>query len=230
MYPFLLSVTSWLRDGVIRDVGKDPARGRSRQLIQMIGAVPLNTWTERWDATPENVVEAIMTSRWPRTLTQALTDAAYRQNNVAWAWALLTTADLKKVAPKLISILPLHLCKALINRFESELEGSLPLEKESPLLRVLRYWPHAWDEDMIHTWSAHLVYQIERDNEEKPSVFLRTAVKQLARACPPDSADHLIQNFEPYKYKSSGWQLALSEMINILIFRRDMYDEIERQK
>lgn len=219
-----------VRDGVTREIGKDPARGRSKQLIQMIGAVPLETWTERWEAPPKKIVAAMITSRWPRTLTQALMDAAHRQKNVPWAWALLTTADIKIVAPKLISILPLDLCKELVYRYQNEMDGDLPLEKESPLLRVLRYWPHAWDETMIQTWSDYLVDQIKRDNEDRPAVFLRTAVKQLARACPPDAADRLIQKIEPFKEKSSGWQLALSEMINILIFRRDMYNDIERQK
>ena len=41
-------------------------------------AIPLEHWTEIWQAAPETQ-QAAQASRWPRTLTQAMASASQRQ-------------------------------------------------------------------------------------------------------------------------------------------------------
>ncbi len=219
-----------VRDGIAKLAenltGDTLARARSRQLTQIVGAIPLDYWIETWQAAPETIVRAAQKSRWPRTLTQALALAAERQRNAAWALALAKYSDFKINALKIVPVLTPEAVQLLSQQFHDELDETLPpLHKDSPLLRLLRYWPHVWDAEQTIMWTEFLVRQINVD--EKPTPFLSTAVKQLARACPPESADGMITAVTPLINTHTGWKTTLNEMIRVLRFRRDMYEEIE---
>lgn len=228
---FPMSVSDeMVRDGVTRlapNLNETAvARARSQQLTQIVGAVPLDWWTETWQATPDGIVQAVQASRWPRTLTQALALAVQRQNNVTWALALARHCDFNTIVPKIMPVLTPEAAGHLLQTFLDELDGSLPpLHTDSPLLKILRYWPHGWNAGQMEIWTALLLRQIEAD--EKPSPFLRTAVKQLARACPPGSVDGVVTAVSPLIASHPGWRNELNEMVRILRFRRDMYQEME---
>lgn len=200
------------------------ARARSQQLTQIIGAIPLEHWTEIWQAAPETIVQAAQASRWPRTLTQAMASASQRQNNVTWALALAKHSDFNATAVKTVPVLTLNAARELLYGFRDELDEALPLHKDSRLLPFLRNWPHAWDAEMVAFWTTLLVQQIEGD--EKPTPYLRTAVKQFARACSPESIDGVITAVSPLSDDHPGWKTVLNELIRILRFRREMYEEI----
>ena len=72
-----------VRDGVLERSGKNLAHFRGLQLIEMVGAVPLDHWSTTWAVRPDDVVLAMRASLWPRTLTQALCLAAVRQAQCA---------------------------------------------------------------------------------------------------------------------------------------------------
>ncbi|MCP4422950.1 MAG: hypothetical protein GY803_00515 [Chloroflexi bacterium] len=214
------------RDGVNRDVGKNAARGRARQLMQLVSAIPLDWWEKRFGATPEEIMLALETSRWPRTLTQGLTTAVQRQKNVDWALALLKHAKFVNVAGKLIPILPLEECEAITKRLDEEPDTEPSALKDSPLLRVLRHWQQPWDEEMGRFWIDFVAREAENDAEDKPGPFLRAAVKNFARVCPPQLADTAVQTFTPLTHSRPGWRMTLNEMTAVLTFRQAMYDEI----
>jgi hypothetical protein len=186
----------------------------------------LDYWVETWQASPETIVQAFQASRWPRTLTQAFAVAAQRQRNVTWSFSLAQHADFTAVAPKIIPILTPVVGKQLVQQIGETLdEKQPPLHKTSPLLRILRYWAHDWDAEMIAVWTKYLVQQIQAD--DKPAPLLRTAVKQFARACQPDETDGVITAVSPLIETHTGWKTALNELVRILRFRRDMYEEME---
>lgn len=206
--------------------GNALARARSRQLTQIIGAIPLDHWTEIWQITPEAVVQAVQKSRWPRTFIQALAVAVQRQRHVAWAMALANHADFNTSAQKIVPVLTPEAVQTLAKRFCTELTDDMPpLHKDSPLLKLLRFWPHNWDAEMAALWTDLLVQQIAAD--ETPTPFLRTAVKQLARSCPPESVDEMVTAVATLSDDHPGWKTVLNEMVRILCFRRDMYKEME---
>ncbi len=216
-----------VRDGVPRGVGKNEARDRSRQLVQIISAIPLDWWTERWPATPEEIVQAVQTSLWPRTLTQGLTNATQRQKNIDWAMALLTQANFLNGAAKLVPILPLEKCEWVTKWLDSEVSEAPSLLKDSPLLRVLRYWRQPWNEEMGRFWIDYLAKQAQQDADDKPGPFLRTAVKNFARTCPPQLADQAVQTFTPLTQSRPGWRITLNEVTAVLTFRRGFYRDME---
>ena len=219
-----------VRDGITKLAehltGNALARARSRQLTQIVGAIPLDYWTETWQTTPEGVLQAVRTSRWPRTLTQALALTVQRQRDVTWALALAKNSDFKAIALKIVPVLTPEAGPQLFEQFSDELDTTLPpLHKDSLLLRLLRYWPHDWDGAMSMRWIALLAQQMAAD--EKPTPLMRTAVKQLARACQPGCIDEVRTAMSPLIDDYSGWKTVLNELVRILRFRREMYEEME---
>jgi hypothetical protein len=159
-------------------------------------------------------------------LSQAFTLAAQRQQNTIWAVALARFADFNTNALKLTPVLPSDVLRQMLHQFYADQDETLPpLHKDSPLLKILRYWPQRWNADEMVLWIEALVQQIEAD--EKPTPFLRTAVKQLARACSPECADGVVTAVSPLIDAHPGWRNELNDMVRTLRFRREMYNEIE---
>lgn len=153
------------RDGVLKRTVKDDARRRRMELLDMITAVPLNVWTERWQVTPSEIVQAAQESRWPRTLTQALTQAAERQQNLDWVDALLEHAEFKLPVTKLIGLLTPDKLDALIARIDPGVDAENLLNKNHPLVIAVRRWSPTWSESLSNRWLDRLDVHIALNRE-----------------------------------------------------------------
>ena len=94
-----------VRDGVYGLESKKIAHVRSKQLIQMIGAIPLSYWTSAWHPEPETIIKAVMTTNWKRTITSGFAEAAYHQKDAHWAKAILWGRGPDLMPIKLLDIL-----------------------------------------------------------------------------------------------------------------------------
>jgi hypothetical protein len=129
-----------VRDGVSRPAAAEPtANERARILIQVVGAISLEHWQEAWGVRPAEIVRAVQTSKWPRTLTTALVTAALRQRNLDWATELLVQDGYSERTGRLIAILPAEECFVEVKRLLTD--AGRRLTADSPLLRFLRHWP-----------------------------------------------------------------------------------------
>ncbi len=216
------------RDGVLKRTIKDDSRRRRMELLDMVTAVPLNVWTERWQVTPDEIVQAVQQSRWPRTLTQALVQAAERQQNHVWVDALLEHAEFKLPAIKLIGLLTPAKFDALIERIDVGVDADNPLNKSHPLVTAVRRWVPPWSESLSKRWLDHLESQMPFDEENvNVDSLVRTATKQFVRCCAPSLIDEAIDRLEALKKSCpKSWGPTVEQSLATVKMRRKMRDVI----
>lgn len=210
------------RDGVLKRPGKDLARIRSHQLIEIMGAIPLNHWTESWDAAPEEIIKASATSKWPGSLLRGLALAAERQRRDDWATLLLTADGFSLNTLRLIPILPLHTFETVAQALNAQLFQDEPITKESTLVKVLRKWPAAWPMPLVQIWLERLSTYTAQDTESKtPDVIIRSTLRQMARQVAPHHIPATIHKLRPL-VQENIWRPAVLEALSILNFRKHM--------
>jgi hypothetical protein len=223
VFPDELSVDA-VRDGVLQRKGKNRAHLRGLQLIEMVGAVPLDHWSANWGITPGEVVQAMRDSLWPRTLTQALCVAAVRQQNARWAAALLDATELHEHAVRAVPALSLDECDRLLARWDQVLANELPLSKESRLIQILRQRTGPWSAAMTRRlWRLLERQQIEENKQFDHAV--NVVIKQMGLSCPPALLSEGIALFDslPSAMKT---QRALRAVRPVLAFRHAMLSEL----
>jgi hypothetical protein len=214
-----------VRDGVVRPAAAEPTTNeRTRILIHIVSAIPLAHWSETWGVAPAEIARGIQASKWPRTLTTALTSAALRQRNLEWATALLEQDGYNDRTGRLISILPPDVCVAELRKSLVTADGR-PLTADSPIIRFMRYWPHNWDEDASRLWIDFLLGQAQLEEEGKATAVLRYQMRQLAKQCAPEVAGYAAEVFKARKL-SDAWRQAFKTFLGTLMFRSEMLKAI----
>ena len=194
----------------------------------MVSSVPLGTWTERWQVTPEEVVQAVQRSRWPRTLVQALVQATERQRDLVWVDALLAHTDFKLPVTKLIGLLTPAKFDALVERIDPGVDAMHPLNKSHPLVTAVRRWVPGWSESLSKRWLERVEAQIPLDAETTNlDSLVRTATKQFARCCATTLIDEAIIRFEALQRANpTAWEATLEQSLVTLRMRQKMKEVI----
>lgn len=214
-----------LRDGVSLPQTKNLAQARSIQIVDMLGAVPLDHWTTKWDASPARIVASALDGRWPRTLIQGFTRAAERQNHSAWAETLLRQDNFTASTIRLVSVLAPAAFAGLVQEMSPQ---TARLDKDSILLKLFQKWPYPWSETTVEIWLAHLRRHIEQDSAAKtPEPTLRTTLRQFGKLCPPALVNPVAETLRPITTGGSVWASPVQEMVWLLKFRQAMLAEIK---
>ena len=213
-----------VHDGVSLPKIKNLSRVRSTQMIDMVGAIPLSHWTDAWQVSADQIIRAALTSRWPRTLTRGFTLAAERQRNVEWALALLAHDDYSVNTIRLVTILPTDVFRSLMEKMTTLAD---PLVKDSLLIKILRKWPHPWNEDIAKIWLNHIgPYIAHHQKSSSPDPALRATFKQFARLCPPSLTDEVTQTLLSVTEENAAWRSLIQTFVSTLTFRREMLADI----
>ncbi|MEZ4664958.1 MAG: DUF5691 domain-containing protein, partial [Caldilineaceae bacterium] len=214
------------RDGVIKRPGQDLARIRSNQLIEIVGAIPLDHWATTWDATPQQILDARAASQWPVSLLRGFAVAAERQRRVDWAKLLLRADNFGPNTLRLIAILPLSDFAALAQELDAQLPTDEIITKETVLVKVLRKWEGPWTLPLIQLWLPRLRAYIAQDVESKtPDVILRSTLRQMARQIAPVHITAAIDELRSM-VQENIWRPAILEALSILTFRRRMLEGV----
>lgn len=214
-----------VRDGVVQDDGKmrDKSRLRTRQLGQLITPIPLSHWTETWQKSPTQILQAAEKSKWPRSLYTAFSTAAFKQANTAWIEAILHHYQFQPQTGRLISVLPPQVLFPLIlaNRplFETD---QRPLTHSHPTLSLLRSWPHPWDAELSLFWFEQLATHIRQDSDRAPNANTRMMLYRLARQCQPDSAPAAADLLQAAASQQAMWQTAVAATIKTVQLRQQI--------
>lgn len=209
-----------VRDGVGLPNFKDIARVRSAQIVDMLGAVPLSHWTETWQSSPEAILQATVTSRWPQTLLRGFTLAAERQRQAVWAETLLTHDQYGVSTVRLLASLPVERFECLVGQVSQR--GEL-LHKDSLLFKVLSRRAQPWTEAIAHIWLKHLADYLQQDTASAtPEATLRAKFRQFARQCPPQMSKVIGETLLPLTANGSAWHPPLQELLILLKFRQGM--------
>jgi hypothetical protein len=215
------------RDGILRNANLDLSRLRSRQLIQMITAVPLDHWTTSWHVTPTDIMQAIPTTQWQRTLTTAFTNATIRQQNHAWALALVRLLGIRDQTARLVSTLTAEDYDTLVNEYTKNFAHYPSLEKGSPLRILLQNHPDIWHEkDSTYFLNAIATHMKQAVDSKRPDPSFGITARQFAKSCPPllaNTAAWLLND----KNIIPNWRKTANDMREMIEFRRDMLLELE---
>ncbi len=209
------------RNGIVGASSKVAARVRSQEIIQLLGGVPLDYWTDSWDARPRAILGALSTTSWPRTLTSGFSLAAVRQKDSLWARAIVNELGITRVTAKLIPVLNSRDVKAHTLRALSEIDPA-EIDRDSALVAIMRRWPASWDtelgERLVELFSGHFRATAQA---RAPNNLLRELFFKLARQAEPELltiASHMLGDSE----KLGCWRNTAVEFLHILRFRRDM--------
>ncbi|MEZ4709334.1 MAG: DUF5691 domain-containing protein [Caldilineaceae bacterium] len=214
------------RDGVVKRPGQDLARIRSNQLIEIMGAIPLDHWTTTWNATPNAIIEARTASKWPVSLLRGFAVAAERQQRIDWAKLLLRADNFGLNTLRLVAILPLADFTALAHELDAQLPTDEIITKETVLVKVLRKWEGPWTLPLIQLWLPRLRAYIAQDMESKtPDVILRATLRQMARQAAPAHIAIVIDELRPM-IQENIWRPAILEALSLLTFRRRMLEGV----
>jgi hypothetical protein len=214
-----------VRDGVVPRGSGNPARLRGNQLVQIVGAIPLEQWTEMWGETPVQILAAAQGSRWPRTLVKGFARAALRQRDVTWAVALLAHDFSDSTIARLVTVLPLATFEKLAQQAAQVGE---PLSKTHPLALVLRQWRADWSEGLARLWLALLLPYLGQETAEKsPNPMLRGLVKRFAEGCPPGLLAEAEEGLRPFVTQDTIWRTTAVEVVTMLAFRRQMNEAVD---
>ncbi|MFQ5419335.1 MAG: DUF5691 domain-containing protein [Anaerolineae bacterium] len=225
-FPRVLS-NAMIRDGILNHAKMDKTRLRTRQLIQMVTAVPLEHWTTGWRVTAADIVQVLADTRWQRTLTSAFTTAAMRRQNVVWAKAILQHIGIRDQTARLVSILPADDFQALVEEITQQFTIYPSLDKGKPARLLLSQWPHNWNEDTVRYWLKLLAHYMTHKFSEGPHIdpTMNIITRKFARLCPPSLVAETVQQLDTAVIQP-GWIKSVNELINTLQFREEMAREL----
>ena len=216
-----------VRDGVHGLQHKNPAHVLSKQLIQMVGAVPLAFWTSNWHEDPDTIIRAVLATNWQRTLTTGFAEAAQRQNNQEWARAVLWARGPDLLPTNVIDVLDTADYLAWLDYLLAQGYGRADLNFTGPLFKSLRYRTYVGD----HHLALALLPIISRYMKQEPSTgranisALRTFTG-MAYRFPVSVLPEAEALFKDPQQFTPPWQNTSAELLNILRFRRTMYQVI----
>ena len=216
-----------LRDGVswpVEPVRPNATRSTadwSRLLIQTVGAIPLAHWETRFRLDPAQIVRAAEASKWPRTLVTAFATAALRQENMAWADALLVADGYGERTGMLLPLLSPDDCFARL--------AALGAGQADSAVVFLRRWPLAWNEASGRRLIDFLAQEAAADPETRRGSTLRFLSRHFAHRCPPALAGYAAEAFQPDKV-NKAWQATLRHVTTTLALRGEMFDAVARKE
>ncbi len=216
-----------LHDGIYGSRHKNPAYVRSKQLIQLVGAVPLDYWTENWHEEPEMIVQAAMRTNWKRTLSTGLADAARRQNNAPWARAILWARGPDLLAPKLIEALHTADYAGWLDHLEDQGYGGRDLNFTGPLFKSIRA-RQTIDDRVLGCKLMSLIarYMSQKPAVERANLSARRTFMAIAYRLPVEilpEAEIIFGNQEQF---TPPWRATAEKFLNTLRFRQQMLEKV----
>lgn len=213
-----------IRDGV---TAGDAPNIRKMQLAAILGAVPLEHWTESWGKSPQKIVQAALASAWPRSMIRGFALAAARQHNAEWAQALMIGDNYSTDTIRLGSILPLSDIERMILKMDHE-----PLLLDNSVVMRLLYQRNSlWSINIAQRWIDLLAQYISQSDDLKPpGATLRVVIKKFGQYCPVELTDKAASVLMPISKHETVWQSTIQEAIAMLRFRQAMLAEIKKEE
>ena len=214
------------RDGIIGLVSKEAARVRSQEIVQLVSAVPLETWEAIWGP-PRTVVAATRHTLWPRTLITGLATAAIRQRDPVWAGELVRAQALMPSTNRLVPLLAAQDLHDLAVQALSATGGVEALDRRGPLITLLRLWPGPWPAELAAQITAGFTAHFLAGTEGRtPDALLRSTLQNAALTFPPEFAEAAQELLAPVLAGEGAWRAAAAEFVYTLRFRRRMLESL----
>lgn len=212
-----------LRDGIPSYKPEEKTKVQSQLLTQLINRVPLTYWTETWQKTPQEIANAALNSGWPRTLTAAFSTAAIRQNDAAWAEAIILANEFNTSTGRLVPVLPADRCAALVTLAAQQ---STHLQRGEPLFIFLQHWQQPWPAELGEFWLDLFAQHLQTARDKAPDPTLNNLFRRLGQKCDPVVADTAVTKLTTLPGLNSAWQKTVQNLCQTLQLRRNLLAQI----
>lgn len=206
------------RDGVVEQPTHRSGK-RAWWLYQILAMVPPSRWTDRFKATPREIVRAGLRTDWADLLVGAWAEASFNHADVGWAEALLTEKLYHE--PNLWSGIPLERAEPLLGGWLRREGTTGDLNKA---VYEVRRIDGAWSEKFSRAVATSIRTMLEH-NAPISAGRMKELVGVCARRMAPGSheavRDMLLRSLEP-----SGWTPLLEQLVELVGFRAAMLREL----
>ncbi len=225
-----------LRDGLLKTSPKWKGGARATYLGQVVSAVPPAQWEAFFKKTPVEIVQLFAGTDWPDTLLLACTQASVKHVDEAWMEVLLshwlhTERQGRWGEDVFIGPLLKAASTATVNRLaiqHLEKQRSLP-GANTLVFQLLKSSERAWEDRLtllvvskLQTWlsnASNISWQFSEKREYLDFIALR---------CNPALFEELQKGWDSKASQWAFWEKPVEEMLNTLLFRREMRKELEK--
>ncbi|HKF54643.1 MAG TPA: DUF5691 domain-containing protein [Blastocatellia bacterium] len=217
----------------------EPAHGASAKslgdkakvLYQLVSITPVVAWTQRFEKSPERLIEAASDSDWSKVLIGGWTSAIGLHPHTEWTRALIQyylaprTPDEKAVSfpGTAIAALPSDTAEALITM--SLAHGTIV--GDHPALWLTSAYPGPWSEALSRT-----IVKTARRHVGTIETYQMTILDALSRCAlkmPPGLATEFGSGWPIESGASDRTVKLIDEFVSVLTFRRDMLQAIQSE-
>ncbi len=224
---------SWERDGI----AATPPQGMGKRafwLREVLGLVPPEHWTQRFAASPPDLLAAAGATDWTAPLVEGWARAALRFRSPEWAGALWDLgrqgkgiSELRPLLPELLGALPPWEIVARV----TALLAAPPPREEAPFLLYLHRLPAPWPPAFANAW-LDAVRRFVRALPEKPMDDPWLATLPLAaRFLPPECfaaalAPWPLPETGPGEWQRRAWTEQAERFGEVVRIRQTLSKEI----
>lgn len=202
--------------------GAEPKPPRGQQtgekawwLEQILGAVPPATWSQAWDKSPTEILDAATRGDWQDMLYKSWVMATVRFRDAAWAEAFIQRSVAR---PLLLEILP------ALNR-EALLLTHLQNNPQEGMLMLLAY-VHPWSEKLSRLALQQMQNHFLQGDKTRPE--LQLSIQKIGRCLEPSLSAEAVRMLPVESGTTPAWERAVQTLLQTLEFRRAMREELTR--
>ncbi|MBM0745427.1 hypothetical protein JOY44_28805 (plasmid) [Phormidium sp. CLA17] len=199
-------------------------------LLQMIGATPLNNWTERWQLCPEEIVKLIQSHDWQMVLLNGFALAAKRQTNKVWLEAIFKLYFTDQVSISDAALIEISV-EDLFKTLAPDRRDALLIDlfqvfhrkiNDSLTIWLLRSSAKLWSFDLARLVLDGLEEHLDHTKTSSNSDWeLRSALQEFARFIPVSLTSEVVRLRESLA-NDSHWINSMNDLIALLAFRKEM--------
>lgn len=194
-------------------------------LAQMLGAVPLSTWTDAWQCGMDEILGASEHSEWKTELFEGWTLAAIGQRNADWAVALLPIAlepGRSARLESLLAIVPLQYAETHLLKY---LSGNFRKFVDSPAILP---WL------CQHEWSANFSIAVldflrALTASESSDWQFRNRLVNFASCLAPESFSQALNGWPTDSAGWPFWAKGMEDFLAVVQFRSDIHSAFQQQ-
>ncbi|MEM7336646.1 MAG: DUF5691 domain-containing protein [Chloroflexota bacterium] len=217
------------RDGIqATDPKMDLSRLRSRQLTQMVSAVPLDYWTLEWNASIPQIIRAVAHCRFPRTMLNAFVTAARKQKNQEWIQALVIQNGFNTQVSRLVKVMDHDALQAYIQKNSKMFKTDRHyLKIDHPMMAVLKHHPQNWNEEMSQFWLTQFATYIKQTKDRKSvDMQIKSLLTKFFNGMPTSLDTTARDIFEPAIQFNEQWRPPLEQMFDRLTYRKQLITDV----
>jgi hypothetical protein len=230
------------RDG-IEPKSSEAVGERAYWLSQIVALVPLPHWSERFQATPAELISAAADDDFGLTLIEAWSMAALRFADAAWSealwdWWYAWEPKKRRGAEQPLSMLTF--VKLLPQMSPAAAESRIlqflqqPGERHAVLPEIIGGLPRPWSESLSRAYlrqTRELVGRPTRGNQDTTYAWattLTTAARRLSPACLAE-ARQAWELPESDQYGMYYWRRAIEELTEIVRLRSELAEALKER-